>query len=137
MNALIYEHASPLKDDAQPSRMFIAASLLATVALFLAVVGPGLSHHYAELTPYHSHVFLDGDWEHSHDSVSDDHSHAESEDIVNVTSDTGSGVGGIHIAPVSDHVDLPLDLTRSIQTTYDFSLAMVIPNPPDRPPISS
>jgi len=137
MNAPIYEYASAAKADAQPPGMFIAASLLATVALFLAVVGPGLSHHYAELTPYHSHVFLNGESEHTHNSIDSAHSHSESEDVVNVTSDTGSGAAGIHIALVSDQVELPLDLARSVQTPYDFSLAMTIPDPPDRPPITS
>ena len=40
----------------RPQAVWIVLSALAALALFMTIAGPGLTHHYAELTPFHSQV---------------------------------------------------------------------------------
>ena len=133
-----YEPVHPaLNATGAQRRVFIVASVLAAVALLLTIAGPGISHHYGELSPYHSHLFLSGSAHHTHSSIGTTHTHTESGDVVSLSSDAGSSAPGLQIVPVEGEAPVTAHVEHSSPVIYEFSLVIAEPDPPDRPPISS
>jgi hypothetical protein len=121
---------------AAPSRAFAVAAVLAAIGLILTVVGPTFSHHYAEISPYHSHIYLSGETQHVHGISGAEHEH-DGTGVVSVGDDSGAGLASIDIAPApADALDLgsPVRLGFPI---YQFTLKVVVAVPPDRPPVFS
>lgn len=118
---------------------WLLLSALAALALLMTVAGPSLSHHYAELTPAHSHIYLSHHIGHEHVAAGAHTHNAETPDVVNVSGDTGvsAGVVSLQIAPPAQHVLIePHGLWHSA-AEHAFVYSEPMPEPPDRPPIAA
>ena len=116
----------------------MAVSLVMALAVLMPVAGPALSHHYAESSPVHSHLFLTGDTVHVHRFGSAHEHSGAAQDIVSYSDDTGLGLtGGMQI--VLSHAHGP-NLQGGIETLQSEGTSFhseVIPEPPSRPPVYS
>ena len=116
------------------SVVFISVVLLLTITG--TALGPALTHHYAEASPSHGHVFHSGiASSHSH-VPSTGHDHDEGTEVVSVTDDSGAGTssGAPHLAVAgSDALVPPLSVEHALSELTGSTDGPDIP-PPGRPP---
>jgi hypothetical protein len=118
---------------------WLLLSALAAFALLMTVAGPGLTHHYAELTPAHSHVFLGDHTIHGHGASGTAHHNGEIPEVVSTSDGTGASAGAVSLLmapPLERGLVEPSGLWHSVP---DRTVAYSSPElePPDRPPIAS
>ncbi len=112
-----------------------SAAVLAVAAMLLMVTGPVLSHHYAEISPYHTHVFLSdvSADQHSHDTVGH-HDEGGESGILSVSDSSAAGSG-----PVQFVVSSGTPLTPHLMTSFEVYEVETVGadgfmRPPERPP---
>ena len=71
---------------------------LAVLALLLIVIGPASSSYYVESSPFHTHVFLGDQADHSHGAMTVDHQHdVDDEDVISLADHSGAASGSIQV----------------------------------------
>jgi hypothetical protein len=119
--------------------MWLLLSALAAFALLMTVAGPSLSHHYAELTPAHSHAFFGDHTAHEHGAADSAHHNGETPDVVSTSDGAGASAGVVSLLiapPVERGLVEPSGLWHSVPDTIT-GYSSPEPEPPDRPPIAS
>ncbi len=114
---------------------WLIANTLAVVALMAVVAGPSISHHYAESSPFHSHVFSYAGLTPDHVHTGESHDHpGEPGEVLSVSDHTAAGPGMIAIA-----VDISYDIRPRLISNVGPALTesgqhQGVIEPPERPP---
>ena len=151
MRQLAFEsNTSPayiLPDTDQPELRRLAAvrtllSALAALALLMTIAGPGLTHHYAEFTPFHAHIFHGATVSHVHGlngSIYHDHTGGTAPDVVSVSGDSGAsaGIAGFSIVPPTERSLIEPDGLWHPADEAPFIYADPEPDVLERPPVAS